>query len=106
MANGKAIIRTVLKRPVEEEYNVAMELVRRRMGNQLYLYIYNDQKWYYFEYLDKSLFTLSSNAEYNDILRNEKADKKVIQNKEKQTLYTITLCPDSKKNRFLKRVGL
>lgn len=106
VANGKAIIRTVLKRPVEEEYNVAMELVRRRMGNQLYLYIYNDQKWYYFEYLDKSLFTLSSNAEYNDILRNEKADKKVIQNKEKQTLYTITLCPDSKKNRFLKRVGL
>lgn len=106
VANGKAMIRAVLKRPVEEEYNVAMELVRRRAGNQIYLYIYNDQKWYYFEYLDKSLYTLSSNAEYNEILRNEKAEKKVIQNKEKQTLYTITLCPDSKKNRFLKRIGL
>lgn len=106
VANGKAMIRVLLQRPVEEEYNVAMELVRRRAGNQIYLYIYNDEKWYYFEYLDKSLFTLSSNAEYNDILRNEKADKKIIQNKEKQTLYTITLCPDSKKNRFLKRVGL
>ena len=106
VANGKAMIRALLQRPVEEEYNVAMELVRRRAGNQIYLYIYNDEKWYYFEYLDKSLFTLSSNAEYNDILRNEKADKKIIQNKEKQTLYTITLCPDSKKNRFLKRMGL
>lgn len=106
IANGRAVVRTLLQRPVEEEYNVAMELVRRRAGNQLYLYIYNDEKWYYFEYLDKSLFTLSSNAEYNDILRNEKAEKKVIQNKEKQTLYTITLCPDSKKSRFLKRMGL
>lgn len=106
VANGKAMIRTLLQRPVEEEYNVAMELVRRRAGNQIYLYIYDDEKWYYFEYLDKSLFTLSSNGEYNEILRNEKADKKVIQDKEKQTLYTITLCPDSKKNRFLKRIGL
>lgn len=106
VANGKAMIRTLLHRPVEEEYQVAMELVRRRTGNQIYLYIYNEQMWYYFEYLDKSLFTLSSNAEYNDILRNEKAEKKIIRDKEKQTLYTITLCPDSKKNRFLKRVGL
>lgn len=106
VANGKAMIRTLLKRPVEGEYNVAMELVRRRAGNQIYLYIYNDQKWYYFEYLDKSLYTLSSNGEYNDILRNEKAEKKIIRDKEKQVLYTITLCPDSKKNRFLKRIGL
>lgn len=106
IANGKVMLRAVLGRPVEQEYQIAMELVRRRLGNQIYLYIYDDEKWYYFEYLDKALYTLSSNAEYNDIVRNEKAEKKMIRDKEKQLLYTITLCPDSKKGRFLKRMGL
>lgn len=106
VAQGNAKIRVLLKKPVEEGYHVAMELVRRRAGDQIYLYIYNDEKWYYFEYLDKSLYTLSSNGEYNDVVRNEKAEKKIIRDKEKQTLYTITLCPDSKKARFLKRMGI
>lgn len=107
ISSGKAVVKSVFKRPVEEEYNVAMELVRRwNGGNQIYLYIYNDEMWYYFEYADRSLYTLSSNGEYNEIVRNEKAEKKIIQDKEKTTLYTITLCPDSKRTRFLKRMGL
>lgn len=105
IAKGKVLLITMLKKPVERELQVKMELVRRRSGNQIYLYLYDEQVWYYFEYGDKVLYTLSSNAEYNEIVRNEKADKKEIRDKEKQLLYTITLCPDSKKERFLKRIG-
>lgn len=104
VSDGAAMLVSVLKKPVEKEMQVKMELIRRRSGDQIFMYIYNDQMWYYFEYMDKSLYTLSSNAEYNSIVQNEKAEKKVILNKEKQTLYTITLCPDSKKERFLKRM--
>ena len=70
------------------------------------MYIYNDDLWYYFEFSDKNLYTLSSNDEYNKIIRNEKANEKVIKDEGKTTLYTITLCPDSKKERFLKRVEI
>lgn len=105
ISKGKAVLLTLMKKPVEKELNVKMELVRRRTGNEIYLYLYDDRMWYYFEYSAQSLYTLSSDMEYNDIIRNEKADKKEIRNKEKQLLYTITLCPDSKKERFLKRMG-
>lgn len=42
--------------------------------------------------------------EYDEIIKTEKADKKVIQTREKETLYIITFCPVSKKERFLKRI--
>lgn len=106
VSKGEVLVRSIRKRPVEQKMNIAMELVRRRSGNEIYVYIYDDQKWYYFEYTDRSLYTVSSNAEYNEALKNEKADKKIVRDKEKQTLYTITLCPDSKKGRFMKRMGI
>ena len=94
-----------MKKPVGKEMKIKMELIRRRTGNEIYMYLYDDNMWYYFEYSDKSLYALSSSAEYNEIIKNEKADKKDIRDKDKQLLYTITLCPDSKKERFLKRIG-
>ncbi|MEG0795197.1 MAG: hypothetical protein RR397_01625 [Odoribacter sp.] len=81
-----------------------MELVRMRSGNHFFMYIYNDEFWYYFEYSDRNLFTLSSDTEYNESIKKESADKKVVKNLEKEILYTITLSPDSKKERFIKRI--
>lgn len=81
-----------------------MEIARRRAGDEFFIYLYDDKMWYYFEYSDRALYTLSSNEEYNNILKMEKAEKKIVQTKEKETLYTITLCPDSKRSRFLNRI--
>lgn len=81
-----------------------MELLRSRSGNQYFMYIYDDKLWYYFEYSDRNLYTLSSNEEYNEYVKTEKADKKEMKDGAKATLFTITLCPDSKRERFLKRV--
>lgn len=103
-AHGKAHVLAIAGKPVEKSMNIKMELVRGRSGNEIFIYLYDDKLWYYFEYTDHTLYTLSSNEEYNTILRTEKADKKVIQTKEKEVLYTITLCPDSKKQRFVNRV--
>lgn len=103
-SEGVATIRNIRNKVVDKPMNVCCELVRRRVGNEIYLYLYNDQMWYYFEYVNDILYTLSSNQEYNNILQAEKAEKKVIRNKEKMALYTITLCPESKRTRFLKRL--
>ncbi|MEG1737048.1 MAG: hypothetical protein RR137_08340 [Odoribacter sp.] len=53
-------------KPVEKMMNMKMELVRMRSGNHFFMYIYNDEFWYYFEYSDRNLFTLSSDTEYNE----------------------------------------
>lgn len=103
-ADGEVNVVAMRGNPIGKTMNIKMELVRGRFGNQFFMYIYDDQMWYYFEYADKSIYTLSSDAVYNDILRTEKADKKVVRNDRKEALYTITLCPDSKKNRFLERI--
>lgn len=104
MADGEVNVIAMRGNPIGKTMNIKMELLRGHSGNQFFMYIYDDQMWYYFEYADKSIYTLSSDAGYNDILRTEKADKKVVRNARKEALYTITLCPDSKKNRFLERI--
>ena len=68
------------------------------------MYIYDDKMWYYFEFTDRNLYTLSSDEEYNAIVKSEKADKKVMKNASGESGYTITICPVSKQERFLKRM--
>lgn len=104
VADGEVRVVAIHGRPVEKTLNIKMELARRRAGDEFFIYLYNDKMWYYFEYSAKALYTLSSNEEYNNILKLEKADKKIVRTKEKEVLYTLTLCPESKKERFLKRV--
>lgn len=104
MANNRVNVVAIKGKAVDKVMNIKMEIQRNRAGNQYFMYIYDDNMWYYFEYSDQNLYTLSSNLEYNEVVKNEKAEKKIVQTKEKETLYTITLCPDSKKERFLKRI--
>lgn len=104
VANGQVNVVAIRGKPVDKRMNVKMELLRSRSGNQYFMYIYDDKLWYYFEYSDRNLYTLSSNEEYNEYVKTEKADKKEMKDGAKATLFTITLCPDSKRERFLKRV--
>lgn len=104
IAKGPVRVMSIAGKPVQKVMNIKLELLRKRSDNQFFMYIYDEQMWYYFEYSDRSLYTLSSNTEYNDAVKLEKAEKKVIRTADKQELYTITLCPDSKKERFLGRL--
>ncbi len=98
VSDGKAMLMSMRDVPAEKELDVKIELIRRIAGDELYLYLSDGQNWYYFEYTGHELYTLSSNEEYNTALKTEKADKK------KAGSYTLTLCPDSKKERFLSRL--
>ncbi|MDR0983294.1 MAG: hypothetical protein LBM07_08680 [Culturomica sp.] len=106
VANDKVLIRSMLNTPVEKEWEIVMECIPRYVSNQMFIYLKKDETWYYFEYSNNNLFTLSSNLEYNDALRNEDEEKKIIttNDKEKKVLYTITLCPSSKIKRFLQKI--
>lgn len=104
VGNGQVNITAIRGKAMDKPVRVKMELLPSRSGNQFFMYIYDDNMWYYFEYSEGSLYSLSSNEEYNNAIKLEKADKKVVYDKEKQRQYTITLSPDSKKERFLKRV--
>lgn len=105
VSDGEVNVVSIHDKPMGKPMKIKMEIVRRRAGDEFFIYLYDDKIWYYFEYSAKALYTMSSNEEYNNILRIEKADKKEVWTKDKELLYTITLCPDSKKERFLKRIN-
>ena len=104
-ADGEVNVLAIKGRPIGKRMNIKMELLRKHSGSQYFMYIYNDNIWYYFEFSDRNLYTLSSNQEYNEIIKAEKAEKKVVQTEGNEVLYTITLCPNSKRERFLKRIN-
>ena len=103
-ADGGVNVVAVCGKPVDREMKVKIEFIRRHSGNQYFMYIYDDKMWYYFEFTDRNLYTLSSDEEYNAIVKSEKADKKVMKNASGESGYTITICPVSKQERFLKRM--
>ncbi len=103
-ADGRVNVVAVRGKPVGQKMKVKMEFIRRHSGNQYFMYIYNDKMWYYFEFADRNLYTLSSNEEYNTVVKSEKADKKVMKSASGEGGYTITICPVSKRERFLKRM--
>lgn len=105
VSNGDVKVVNIHDKPVDKTMKIKMEVARRRTGDEFFIYLYNDNVWYYFEYSAKALYTISSNEEYNTTLSTEKAEKKIVRTKDDEILYTITLCPDSKKDRFLKRIN-
>jgi hypothetical protein len=106
LANGGGALLASRNKPVDRKCEVKMELIRRRSGNTWSMYIAADEFWYYFEMtVEKTLYALSSNPEFNESLKLEKAENKEIRDAEKKIQYTLTLCPDSRLNRFMKRIS-
>ena len=85
---------------------IKIEIARRRAGNQFFIYIYDDNIWDYLEYADKHFCQVSANERFNEMLRYEKIENKQIktQDKDKEWIYTVTLCPNTKRTRFISRI--
>ena len=106
LTNGRGTLLASRNKPVDRKCEVKMELLRRRSGNTWSIYLADDDFWYYFEMTtEKTLYALSSNPEFNEALKQEKVENKEIRDAEKKIQYTLTLCPDSRLNRFMKRIS-
>lgn len=105
-SNGKIGLGNINKTQINKYVDGRIELVKKRGGDILNIYIELDQNnWYYFNYTRNVMLAVSSNEAFNNILKELKADKreKAGDKDKKEPNYSFNICPPSKKTQFLRK---
>ena len=101
---GDIGVGSVLKKQVNKMISGRVQIVKKRSGNHFYLYLEVDENtWYYFHMARNVLKTVSSNEEYNTILRNMKPGDRKLKAEKKKMPYSFYPVSESLKKRFLKQ---
>ena len=103
---GKIGIGNINKTQINKYVDGRIELVKKRGGDILNIYLELDQNnWYYFNYTRGMMLAVSSNEAFNTILKELKADKreKAGDKDKKEPNFTFNICPPSKKTQFLRK---
>lgn len=86
---------------VNKYFEGYLEIVRKRSGDQLNFYIEIDRRhWYFFSYSNNVLQSISSQTDFNVILRDIKASKR----QDDESAYRYIISTTQKKNRFLREM--
>lgn len=105
-SNGKIGIGNMGKTQINKYVDGRVELVKKRGGDILNVYIEIDpNNWYYFNYTRGTMLAVSSNEAFNTALKELKPDKreKAGDKDKKEPNYYFNICPPSKKTQFLRK---
>jgi len=86
-----------------------IEIAKKKTGDviNIYLEFERGRYWYYFNYRNNLLQTISSNTEYNNMIREMKEEKKTSKSgKEDEDTYRFSISNLRKKTDFLRRIKL
>jgi len=103
---GKIGIGNMGKTQVNKYVDGRIELVKKRGGDILNIYIELDpNNWYYFNYTRNTMLAVSSNEAFNNILKELKPEKRTKEGDKdkKEPNYYFNICPPSKKVQFLRK---
>ncbi|MCW3085398.1 MAG: hypothetical protein JWP12_2764 [Bacteroidetes bacterium] len=103
---GKIGIGNMGKTQVNKYVDGRIELIKKRGGDILNIYIELDaNNWYYFNYTRGTMLAVSSNEAFNQILKDLKPEKreKTGDKDKKEPNYYFNICPPSKKTQFLRK---
>ncbi|MCD4695896.1 MAG: hypothetical protein K8S16_06605 [Bacteroidales bacterium] len=102
---GKLGLTSVGKDQANKYINGTIEIARKRTGDVVNIYIEfdNGKSWYFFNYRNNLLQTISSNTEYNNYIRELKDDKRKIKKDKEGGEYSFIISSLRKKTDFLRR---
>jgi hypothetical protein len=101
---GKIGVGSIDKVSVNRKINGFVEVVHKRSGDALYVYLEPENGvWYYFGYARGLMQTLSSNSAFNDVINKMKPEKRVRKEKDKPD-YEFMLTTDRAVRNFLKKM--
>lgn len=85
--------------------NGRIQLIRKRSGDVLNMYLQlDDNTWYYFNYQASLMQALSSDEKFNTIIKELKPDKRKMQTEKGTPAYQFILSTERKKKDFLKKM--
>ena len=100
---GQIGVGNVYKKQINRMVNGKVEFEKRKGGkDRMHLYIeLSDGSWYYFFYRNGLLQTVSTNKEYNTVIKEMKAEDRKLKTKRKEEPYSFTICSERLKNTFI-----
>jgi hypothetical protein len=105
-SSGQLGIGNINKTQVNKYVNGRIELIKKRGGDILNIYIELDEKnWYYFNYTRGVMLAISSNDAFNNIIKELKPEKrqKDGDKDKKEPNYQYNLTTPAKKTQFLRK---
>lgn len=106
ISTGKIGLGIIGKTYVGRMVNGKVEIMRRRSGDVLNIYLEAlPDMWYYFNYQRGVLQAISSDVKFNKPIDEMKPEKRVASEKGGLEPYQFMLATDRKKNEFLKRIN-
>jgi len=83
-----------------------IEIARKRSGNILNMYFEIGNDWYFFNYSQNKLQSISSRKDYNDQIKKVmESNKNILKAEDKLPQYAFIIATEKRKNDFLKKIG-
>ena len=90
---------------VNKYFDGYIEIVRKRSGDVLNVYLEIDRRhWYYFSYSNNLMQSISSQTDFNKIIRDIKSEKRQMETEKGKPAYRYIISTTQKKNAFLKAI--
>ncbi len=105
LSRGKIGIGNIQKTQINKFVDGRIEIKRKRSGDIITIYLEMDpNNWYFFTYERGLMQAVSSNANFNNIIKEMKPENRKHEEKDKPA-YQFNLCTEAKKKTFLRKVG-
>jgi hypothetical protein len=102
---GKIGIGNIFKNQINRKFDGHIEITKKRGGDIFNMYIdLGGGAWYFFNYQKNILQVISSNEDFNNIIKNLKTDKKKYKNQKGEAPFSYTISTVKKKNDFLRKM--
>jgi len=103
---GPIGISSIGKQQVNKYFEGYIEIARKRTGDVLnvYLEFEKGKSWYYFNYRNNLMQTISSNTDYNNVIRELKDEKRTEKKGDDGEEYRFIISNLRKKTDFLRRI--
>lgn len=104
LSQGKIGISNIGKTELHRYVNGVIQIKKQKSGDLFNIYIeFDPNTWYYFEYFKGTLYAVSSNQEFNNILKELKPKSRKME-VEKGPSFQFTFTGANKKDGFLKKL--
>ena len=105
MSKGPFAVANIGKIPVNRYVDGFIELVKKRSGDEMNLYFeVTDRLWYYFNYKNNILQTISSDMPYNVRISDLKSDRRIYKDNDQEEQYEYVISGRRKRIDFLRKM--
>ena len=105
ISKGDIGIANIYDEHVNKYVNGYLEIEKRETGDAMNLYIeISKSNWYFFNYRNYILQTISSNEDYNDLILDLKPDQRIVKDKKEDEQYEFVISSKRKRIDFLRKI--